>query len=205
MIRRLAVTSLLIVCFGMPWGAYVMGESPVVNPSALSDLEFRFVGTDGQREYLGIGPEAKLSLGGIKADYLIVAVFNYYCTICQEDAAYLNLVYELIEDNVLLKGRTKIVGVAPGNTDAEVEHYRDEYQVPFPLFADAGFALDRAVPKNLRAPMLITLRNNGGKAPEVVKSHSGRIEKVEDVLNDILRSAMLKSTHVMVRQSDDGR
>lgn len=205
MIRRLVAINLLVLCMTAWWGSCAIGEAPVVNSEALTGLELRFTGSEGQRTYLGIGPEAKLSLAGIKADFVIVAVFNYYCTICQEDAPYLNLVYQLIEDNVLLRGRTKIVGIAPGNTDAEVEHFRNEYKVPFPLFADAGFSLDRAIPENLRTPMLITLRNVRGKTLEVVKSQSGRIEKVEDVLNDILRSAMLNSAHVMAQMGEDGR
>jgi len=203
MTRQLVAINILVLCITASLGTYAMGEAPVVNPSALAGLELQFTGNEGQRTYLGIGPEAKLSLAGIKADFLVIAVFNYYCTICQEDAPYLNLVYQLIEDNVLLRGRTKLVGIAPGNTDAEVEHFRKEYEVPFPLFADAGFSLDRAIPENLRTPMLITIRNVRGKALEVVKSQSGRIEKVEDVLNDILRSAMLNSAHVMARMGDD--
>ncbi len=205
MMRRLVIVNLLVLCMCASWGKSAMGEAPVVKPSALAGLELRFTGNEGQRAYLGIGPETKISLETIKANYLIIAVFNYYCTICQEDAPYLNLVYQLIEDNVLLKGRTKIVGIAPGNTDAEVEHFRKEYQVPFPLFADAGFSLDRAIPENLRTPMLITVKNVPGKALEVVKSHAGPIENVEDVLNEILRSAMLNSAHVMARKSDYGR
>ncbi|MEW6138317.1 MAG: hypothetical protein AB1733_08800 [Thermodesulfobacteriota bacterium] len=191
MLRPTFVSSFLILCLMAPCGTKAMAGDPIVDPAALATLELRFKGNEHERVYLGVGSAGNLAVAQIKADRLIIAVFNTFCTICQEDAAVLNLMYKMIEGTPSLKGRTKLVGIAAGNTEAEVEQFREEFQVPFPLFADTKFAIERAVPKDLRTPMFITVSNVEGKSLEVVKSRFGSIENVEDFLGQPLKRAML--------------
>lgn len=193
MLRPTLVSGLLILCLMAPCGNMAMAGDPVVDPAALAGLELRFKGADQEKEklYLGVGSAANLSVAQIKADRLIIAVLNTYCTICQEDAAVLNLMYKIIEGTPSLQGRTKLVGIAAGNTEAEVERFRKEFRVPFPLFADTNFSIERAVPKDLRTPMFITVSNVEGKSLEVVKSRFGSIENVEEFLGQVPRRAML--------------
>jgi len=153
-----------------------------VDASVLAGLQFPSAGNSTQQRYLGISSGDSLSLGQIRAERLIIVVFNAYCTICQADAPILKFLYGIIEDDPQLKGRTKIVGIAAGNTQLEVEDFRNTHEVAFPLFPDPNFSVDRAIPSNLRVPIVITARNNPGRPLEILKIHQGELKDVEDVL-----------------------
>ncbi len=199
MIIRIIVVSLLVACLSSPWGTVADAEGPVVMPAALGDIELKCTVNEGQRAYLGIASEAKFCLAQVRAERLFIVVFNTFCAICQADAHVLNAAYQLIEDDPALKGKTKLVGIATGNTDAEVEHFQQEHQVPFPLFADPGFSLERAFPANMRAPMLITARNVQGKSLEVIKTHVGPINHFQHLLDGASRTTMQDSDQVAMR------
>lgn len=190
--RILSVSAVLITFLVVPWGILATAGDPAVNSHVLAGLEFQFKGDTAQRAYLGIGTRTNLSITEISADRLIIAVFNTFCSVCQEDAEALNLMYQLIEETPSLKGKTKLVGIAAGNTDMEVEQYRIKYQVPFPLFADTGFAIGKAIPENLRTPLVITTKMVKGEPLEVVMAHSGSVENLEQFLGVARRSAMLE-------------
>jgi len=185
---------MLLLCTAS--GLDALADSAALNPSALGTVGFRFGGNDEQRGYLGISPDAQLSLAEIKADRLIIVVFNVFCAICQSDAPVLNSVYDVIEGDTKLKGKTKLLGIATGNTDAEVEQFQQKYQVPFPLVADPDFDLERAIPENLRTPMIIIARNADGKALQVVKTHFGAVARVADLLAEPATSARIDGAHV---------
>lgn len=189
--RRISAATSLIILLSVPWGIFAVAGDPAVNSSALAGLELQFKGDAVQRAYLGIGTRTNLAVADINADRLIIAVFNTFCSICQEDAAALNLMYQLIEETPSLKGKTKLVGIAAGNTDMEVQQFREKYQVPFPLFADSQFAIGKAVPDDLRTPMFITAKKVQGKPLEVVMSRSGSVDNLDDLLGEPKRSAML--------------
>jgi thiol-disulfide isomerase/thioredoxin len=175
-------------------GTVAIAEGPVVDGVALGDMQLSFNGNEQHRTYLGVASEATLSVSQIRADRLIIVVFNSYCTICQADAPLLNSVYQAVEEDPLLKGRVKIIGIGTGNTEAEVEHFRQSYNVPFPLFADLEFKLDRAVTDNLRAPMFVAVKNLVGKPLQVVQTHMGALKGVSDLLEEPLASAAMSDS-----------
>jgi len=201
MIRRIVTVSFLIGCLSSSFAFVALAGSPVVNTTALGELEFRIAGNQDQENYLGASSEAKLSLAQIKAERLIIVVFNVFCAICQADAPVLNSMHEVIEVDPRLKGKTKLLGIATGNTDAEVEHFRQEHQVPYPLIADPEFSLERAVPEKLRTPMVIIAKNVDGKSIQVIRTHFGGIAQGVDLLSDNLTSAAPGGAHARAPQN----
>lgn len=182
----------LAISLALGVAAPVAALEPVVNPVALGDFRLSLIGNEQHQVYLGIASQPTLSVSEIHADRLIIVIFNTFCTICQSDAEILNLAYGLVEQEPDLKGRIKIVGIAAGNTQTEVEQFRQSHRVPFPLFADPDFKVDQAVPQNLRTPMMVSVKNPGGEQLRVVKMHMGAVKSVEDVLDEGLkRSAAL--------------
>lgn len=189
--KRIPV-SILAIALAVFIGTFAAAQSPSINAIALGELQFPLNGNEQHREYLGVASQSTLSLSQVHAERLIVVVFNTFCTICQADAAMLNMAFEVVEQDPILKGRIKLVGIAAGNTGMEVEQFRQNHQVPFPLFSDPDFKMDRAIPKDLRTPILLSVNNAPGQELRVVKVHTGAVKKVEDIFDDLLqRSAAL--------------
>lgn len=189
--KILVITVLVALCSATPPGMADEGSGHQVNAEALATIRFPFTGSDTQRAYLGIPTGETLSLNEIKAENLLIVVFNAFCTICQADAPFLNAMYQMVEEDLALKGRTKVLGIATGNTAMEVEDFRQKYQVPFPLVSDPDFALSKAMPENLRTPMLVTTRANKSTGLQVIATHFGAVEDPGQLLGQRLRSAML--------------
>ena len=103
----------------------------------------------------------------------------------------MNMFYQMIEDDPALKGHTKMIGIAAGNTPMEVEDFCKTYEVPFPLVADPNFSVNRAITTNLRIPMVITARISKGRTLEVLKTHLGPAKSMEDLLEQPVRGTHL--------------
>jgi peroxiredoxin len=111
-----------------------------------------------------------------------------YCPYCQAEAPNINKLYDLIESNPELKGRIKLVGVGAGNTPYEVDIFRKKFSVPFPLFADDNFAIQKSSGgRPFRTPTFIVLRKQGATHYRLIEVHQGRIDKIEEFLNRVSR------------------
>jgi hypothetical protein len=197
MLKRTIAAILLTVCTGASGILFAANDGPVVNVAELVAMKLEFAGNADQRSYLGVGPEVELALGDVKADYLILSIFNSYCTICQEDAPFMNVLYEMIRTHASLSQKVRVVGLAPGNTAAEIQAFQTKFEVAFPLIPDSEFAIDRAIPQNMRTPMLLIVRKVPGKSLELVKWHSGRLANVESVIEETVQSAALDAAQLV--------
>jgi hypothetical protein len=171
-------------------------EPPIeanVNASALADIRLPFTGSDEDKRYLGIGNADTVSIREIPGERLIIVVVNSFCEICQADAPMMNTMYEIVEKDPVLKGRTKIVGIAPGNTKMEVDAYRSSFRVPFPILADPDFTIDKAVGDNPRTPIMITAKRRCDRSIEVIQTHFGKIDDVELLVRKFFRRARGRS------------
>ncbi|MBN1673770.1 MAG: TlpA family protein disulfide reductase [Kiritimatiellae bacterium] len=88
------------------------------------------------KAYLGLaGPDGGFALAEVKAEVLLVQLFDMYCTNCQKDAPAVNELYARVQA-CTLKDRVRFLGIGKRNTPTEVEIYRERYTVQFPLFPD---------------------------------------------------------------------
>jgi peroxiredoxin len=185
------LVSITIILAWQTAGTASESGKPVVDPVALGNLELTFAGNETQRSYLGISSHTAPSLSHVRADRLILVIFNSFCTICQAEARALNMFYQTIEEDPALKGRTKMIGIAAGNTPMEVEDFGKTYEVPFPVVADPNFSVNRAITSNLRIPMVITAKVSKGQTLEVLKTHLGEAKSMEDLLEQPIRDTRL--------------
>ncbi len=165
-------------------------NGPVVNAVALGEFELNLNCNQEHRIYLGVASEDSISLSQILADHLIIVIFNSFCIICQADAGMLNSMYQMVTDDPLLEGKVKIIGIGTGNTAVEVEQFQQNHKVPYPLFADPKFKLEKAIPENLRAPMFVAVKNSGAGPLEVVQTHMGPLKSFGDLLREALAQAV---------------
>ncbi len=82
-------------------------------------------------------------LHALRAPVVVLEVFSMYCPYCQAEAPTTVELARLIERRGLAD-RVKLLGVGAGNTQYEVDVFRDTYAVPFPLFPDPDYQIHKA-------------------------------------------------------------
>ncbi|MBF0507981.1 MAG: TlpA family protein disulfide reductase [Deltaproteobacteria bacterium] len=141
--------------------------------------------------YLGIDHAAKtFPLAGIKAKVLIIEAFSMYCPYCQKEAPLVNKLYELFQ-GLDLAEKVKIIGLGVGNSDYEIQVFREKYAIAFPLFPDKSFAIHKLLGE-VRTPYFWVLRLDGQGGSRVVYSKLGGITDVAGFLKLIRQELGLK-------------
>jgi hypothetical protein len=134
--------------------------------------------------YLGLSTgsifsKTKTNLNDIKADLLFVQFLNKYCIVCQKDAPEFARFFQEIEADRHLKGKVKILGMAIGNSLKEVENFRREYSIGFPVFSDRESLIYRKIGSPRGSPCFSKWRSAGStvtsKAPLVCLCPSNAI------------------------------
>ncbi len=139
------------------------------------------------RAYLGLAEVGRFTIADIQADLIVLEVLNTYCTSCQKQASIYNRVFRLVEEDPVTKGRIKWLAVAVGNNETEVEAFRKEKAVPFPMLTDVHFEFYDVVggPGGVRTPLTILVRKGERGEGIVVESHIGFRRKEGEIFQDI--------------------
>jgi thiol-disulfide isomerase/thioredoxin len=137
------------------------------------------------RNYLGLSGEGFFTIPQIKAKVVIVEIFSMYCPHCQWEAPKVNELYWAVEKDSDLKGQIKIIGIGAGNSSYEVGIFRENYQIPFPLFPDEDFIIHEAVGQ-VRTPYFIGVKINADGSHTVFYSKEGGFEEPHQFLKSIL-------------------
>ncbi len=143
--------------------------------------------------YLGLTePTDSFPLDRIRADVLVIEVFDMYCRFCQATAPRLNQVYERIQHSGF--GDTlKIIGIGRMNTALEVATFRGKYKVPFPMFPDKDLSIIRALnAQDASTPHFIVVKMEEGGRGRVVTTLTGTFEDPKAFYNHIIQRSGLK-------------
>jgi peroxiredoxin len=108
---------------------------------------------------------------------------NTYCVSCQRQAPIFNEVFSSIEKDSKLRGKVKMIGIAAGNTLPEVEIFKKEFKIPYPLLSDSKFDVHTTV-GSPRTPFMIWVRKEAQGKSVVVSTHLGLIDSVKIVLDE---------------------
>lgn len=166
-------------------------DGPFVPGDAMPVMELTVPALPEHRDYLGIPSEGgTFQLADIQAEALLLQVFSMYCPICQREAPKVNDLFSLVDARGL-GGRIKILGLGAGNSDLEVQVFRDKYAVPFPLFSDPDYVLHKQF-GGVGTPYFVLVRRTGENAEsplQVRLSHLGSFDDEVSFLQRLL-SAM---------------
>ena len=143
--------------------------------------------------YLGLeGSSDPFRMDQIKAQVLVVEVFDMYCRFCQGAAPKVDALYELN----LLSGHgdeVKLIGIGRMNTELEVSTFKEKYKVKFPMFADKDLSVTRALrAENEGTPHFIVIRMDPGGQVTVVHTRTGAFEDPKAFHEVIIERAGLK-------------
>jgi peroxiredoxin len=156
------------------------GAEPIPAGQPFPDLVLEFQ-RKGSADYLGTPGKSRIQLSSIKAQGLIVSIYSLYCPPCHREAEHLNTLYRMmLEQGIPLK----IIGIAAGNSEGEVETYRVKNTVPFPLFEDQEYEFHDAL-GGLPVPSFYVVSLQG-ETPKVALSHVGEVKDVEAFLKKSL-------------------
>jgi thiol-disulfide isomerase/thioredoxin len=137
------------------------------------------------KSYLGLTSGESFAVSQIKAEVLIIEIFNMYCSNCQREAPRVNELYRLINKDQNLKGKIKMTGIGAGNTPLEVEVFRKNYQVLFPLFPDEDYAIHKSVGE-VRTPFFICAKRNADGSLKVFYINKGGFPDAAQFLKQVV-------------------
>jgi hypothetical protein len=181
------MTSVFIVALALALHQSSFSAGPfTVDPKILSDIVLEAPEDQAARDYLGIRETETFTLPQVAAKTLIIEVFSMYCPHCQGDAPEVNKLYQLIQKDPALKDKIKMLGIGTGNTTFEVNLFKKKFHVPFPLFPDEDFALQKACSQKIRTPLFIVVKpeSKGGLKPLIL--HVGKIDDADKFLQRII-------------------
>lgn len=167
-----AVLYMVLFLLGIP-GAHA---EPPLEGQSFPDIALQGTLTAEQKAKLGLTGAGPFRLTDIKAEHVLVEVFSMYCPYCQREAPEMNsLVGKLAS---LPAGRLAVVGLGAGNSQLEVDLFRQKYGVPFALFTDENLAIhaqlgDPATPHFF----LVSLKDRAH--PRIALSRKGRMASPE--------------------------
>jgi hypothetical protein len=141
------------------------------------------------QKYLGALGENNFTLKEVGADLIVVEILSVYCPSCQRQIKAYNTLYDLIMKDPQTSGRIKMIGIAAGNSQAEVTNFIRRYNALFPIIPDPQYHLYNAIGET-RAPFTIYVRQQPGMPAAIVaKTHFGlnlQYMEVFDELKQIL-------------------
>ena len=187
---RTAILALFVILTLAPCPAALAveaSEAPNAAPLAVGepfpDLALSGALSAEQAAYLGVEDAAEpVALNDIQAEVLVLEVFSMYCPHCQHEAPATIELYDLIAERGL-DGRVKFIGLGAGNSQAEVDVFRDKYELPFPLFVDFNYEAHQACGA-VGTPFFYVLERDG-EGYAVAISRLGQMDSPASFLDEI--------------------
>ena len=109
-------------------------------------------------KWLGLVKGDTFFLKDVKADLIILGYTNKHCYSCQLQAPAMNQLFEMVEKDDQLRGRVKFLGVGAGNNQNEVDSFKVEKKIPFPVVPDPKFLAYEAVGEPGATPFILLIR-----------------------------------------------
>jgi peroxiredoxin len=177
---------LLFVFFLIPFfsAGFASGQTkPMGFAVPFPDLRFQQLLSKEDQVYLGLPRKTNFSLKEIRGNLIVVEFLSVYCSSCEVQAPIFNETYSRIEKDPQLKGKVKMIGIAAGNNQKEVETFRNQQKIPYPIFTDSKFDHHSAI-GSPRAPFTIWAKRDSQGKWIVISTHLGPIDSVESALEE---------------------
>ena len=140
-----------------------------------------------ERSYLGLVGNGFFKISQIKAEAVIIKIFNTYCPACLTVALAMPELYHRIENEPELKGKMKVIGIGVGNTAYEIELFKETFNIPYPVFPDSDFSLHKAFGE-VRTPYFIAARIKEDGSNEVFYTQLGAFTETGQFLDLVLEA-----------------
>jgi len=126
---------------------------------------------------------------------------NKYCFSCQLQAPALNQVFETVGKDPQLQGKVKFLAIGAGNNQTEVDSFKAEKKVPFPIISDPKFLAYEAIGDPGATPFTLFLRKTD-TGLVVARAKIGLTRDPEVILKQI-REALRADWARLAKQQKD--
>ncbi|MBA3037364.1 MAG: redoxin domain-containing protein [Desulfobacterium sp.] len=168
-------------------------ESPYhVSIKNFPAFELPALKNESEKSYLGHTETGNFNIGQIKAKVLIIELFSFYCPHCQRAAPKVNELYQEMQKQDAIKEKIKIIGIGVGNSDYEVNSFKNTYQIPFPLFPDKSMGIFKLLQAR-STPTFIGIKVNENGSLEQFYLREGGFDDIQKFLAEIIKLSGMES------------
>lgn len=198
---KILVHSMVIVLLscGLHAPAFAVGPSPVKGAS-LAGIRLPIPKDLSEKKYLGLSGDGFFKVHQIKSEGVLIKIFNLYCHTCESTISAMAEIYRQIENNPDLRGRLKIIGIGAGNSSLEIKAFKENYNVPFPIFPDEDFKIHQALGE-VRIPFFIAVRIDGDRPPQIVQTHLGGLTDARAISDLIIEAYGMKLEDFLTKET----
>lgn len=182
----------LVLLLGIVSAVPAFSDEPAATAEIFPDLILTVPENDSDKKYLGLTGKTgeNFTITDIQADILLIELFSMYCPFCQKEAPIVNELYEKMEEVSQNGPIVKIIGLGASNSQFEVDHFKETYNVPFPLFPDRDMSMYKALAGE-GTPGFIGCRIDSGGKATIVLRNSGGFYSADDFLKELIKSGGL--------------
>ncbi len=198
-LRCLLIVSLLLSLGNPIFAAETAGLTPGKG-GKLPGISLPIPKDSDEKIYLGLSGEGLFKIPQIKAEGVLIEIFNSYCPICQTTASAMGELYRQIENNPDLKEKIKLIAIGVGNNVLEAEVFKQTYHIPFPIFPDENYEIHQALGET-RTPFFIAIKMNGDGSNEIVYTHLGGLTDARAFLDLMVEAYGIKQEDLLIKQA----
>jgi len=182
--------AMILLSLALSGVAFAAGPAPVKG-GTLPSILLPIPEDEDAKIYLGLSGEGFFEIPQIKAEGVLIKVFNVYCPVCQSTALAMATLYRQIENNPDLKNKVKLIGIGAGNTPTEIEVFKQTNNIPFPIFPDDDLAIHNSLGE-VRIPTFIAVRLEKDGSHKIVHTHLGELGDPELLLTLMVEAYGIK-------------
>lgn len=188
---KIIKTGLIVLAYIFFAGSSHAAELTPAKGDIFPDITLSMTEKASEKEYLGLSEKGSFRISQIKSELLILEIFSMYCPYCQKEAPIVNELYQIINKREDLKNKIGIIGVGAGNNPFEVDVFRNQFNIQFPLFSDESYSVHKSVGE-VRTPYFFVIKNTKDKKNTIIYSKVGSIQDPKQFLDIILEESGLK-------------
>ena len=181
-------------------GSVLAATSSPVKGGKLPVINLPIPKNSDEKSYLGLSGDGFFKVHQIKANGVLIKIFNLYCPICQSTAAAMAELYRQIEHNPDLKDKIKLIGIGAGNNLLEIEVFKQNHNIPFPIFPDENFKIHQALGE-VRTPFYIAIKMYGDGSNEIVHTHLGGLTDAKAFLDLMVAAYGMKQEDLLIKEA----
>jgi peroxiredoxin len=166
------------------YGFFAASHSIQKTPSHFPNVIFKNALSTKEQVYLGIQGKNTFTLNDIKRPFLLVELTNTYCVSCKKNIKIFNDIYKKTSSDKQLNKKIAVIGIAIGNNEREVEYFKKEHAILYPIVIDPEFTVHKALGEP-RVPFTMFMRKDAQEKELIFKVHTGVFESADKLLDEL--------------------